>query len=475
MESNKKANPSSRDLISKLPDDVLCRILSFLTTKEAALTLLLSKRWSSLLQLVPILDFDDSVSNHRKVGPVKIVVFKNFVESVLKRRFKNSSTSPVKKVSLKLCNEYIEKHIVKRWIQQVIDHGALELTLRLDYSSNFTLPFRVLTSQALVHLRIGSRIRLSQPRPNSVSPMLNSLVLDSVVFGGVTLLLQSILSTYPNLQRLRIHESKGWYYWDGSVSSQTLKRLVYRRDDDASGPKPCVTFDTPGLVYLEYSDMVADKYESLRLDSLVEARLDLQLTADQIMRKNVPESVGFVPGDVSTLFVGIRNVKILCLSPDALDTLYYRGGDIPVFNNLISLSLGSDTPRGTPYIFWKLLPSLLLNSINLQTLIIKGLVHYVKEGCESVCLQPISWEDVSESLSSCGVKVLEITGYEGTREELTHMKRFMGKLSRLEMVRIITPKGVYDGERYRLRTDLLHLLATPKCEVQVMKESALLF
>ncbi|XP_033145804.1 F-box protein At3g59150 isoform X2 [Brassica rapa] len=471
MEGYKKANPSSRDVISKLPDNILCNILSFLTTKEAALTLLLSKRWSNLLQLVPILDFDDSVSNHRKVGPVKLVAFKNFVESVLSQRFKNSS-SPVKKVSLRLSNEYIERRIVKRWIQQVIYHGALELTLRLDYNSNFTMPFRVLTSKALVHLRIGSRIRLTQPRPNSVSPMLNSLVLDSVLFGSVTLLLQSVLSVYPNLQSLRIHESKGWYYWDGSVSSQTLKRLVYRRDDDTSGPKRCVTFDTPALVYLEYSDVVADKYENLSLDSLVEVRLDLLLTAGQIMRKKAPDNVGFVPGDVSTLFKGIRNVKILCLSPDALDTLYYRGGEIPVFNNLISLSLGSDRPHGSPYIFKKLLPSFLLKAPNLQTLIIKGLGHYVKKGWEVGWHLRLSLDDMYDALSSSGVKVLQINGYEGTGEELSHMERFLGTLPRLEMVRV-THKGGDDGERCRLVNDLLCLpRASPKCKVQVMKESA---
>ncbi|KAH0928304.1 hypothetical protein HID58_014031 [Brassica napus] len=164
---------------------------------------------------------------------------------------------------------------------------------------------------------------------------------------------------------------------------------------------------------------------------------------------------------------------MVCVCVCVFQTLYYRGGDMPVFNNLICLSLGSDhKPRGSPYIFWKLLPSLLLNSQNLQTLIIKGLVHYAKEGsCESVWTQPISWDDVSESLSLCGVKVLEINGYEGTHDELTHMKRFLRKLSRLEMVRVITPKGVDDGERYRFRTDLLHLIATPKCEVQVMEES----
>ncbi|KAF3588962.1 hypothetical protein F2Q69_00031490 [Brassica cretica] len=78
---------------------------------------------------------------------------------------------------------------------------------------------------------------------------------------------------------------------------QTLQRLVYRGDDDASGPKPCVTFDTPGLVYLEYCNVVADKYENLRLDSLVGVRLDLQLTGDQILRKNATDGVGFVPSD----------------------------------------------------------------------------------------------------------------------------------------------------------------------------------
>ncbi|KAG2305972.1 hypothetical protein Bca4012_084811 [Brassica carinata] len=471
MEGNKKC---SRDVISTLPDNVRCRILAFLTTKEAALALFLSKRWSNLLQLVPILDFDDSASQHSRVGPKRILVFKMFVDSVLKRRFENSS-SPVKKVSLRLSNEHIRRHVVIGWIQKIMDHGALELTLRFDYDRVFTLPFKVLTSQALVHLRIGSRIRLLPPRPDSVSPMLNSLVLDSVDYVDATLSLEPILSTFPNLHNLRIHESKEWYYWDGSVSSQTLERLVYRRDDDSSSPKPCVTFDTPGLVYLEYSDVVADKYENLRLDSLVEVRLDLQLTGDQILRKNAAkDSVGYVPGDVSKLFTGIKNVKILCLSPNALDTLYYRGGrSILVFNNLICLSLGSDRPYGgSPYIFWRLLPYLLLSSINLQTLIIKGLVHYAKQAWEGVWIQPISWDDVSESLSSCGVKVLQISGYEGTGEELSHMERFLGKLSRLEMVRV-THEGVDDGERRRLVNDLLLLpKASPKCMVQVVEESA---
>lgn len=77
-----------------------------------------------------------------------------------------------------------------------------------------------------------------------------------------------------------------------------------------------------------------------------------------------------------------------------------------------------------------------------------------------------------DALSSSGVKVLQINGYEGTGEELSHMERFLGTLPRLEMVRV-THKGGDDGERCRLVNDLLCLpRASPKCKVQVMKESA---
>ncbi|KAI3876438.1 hypothetical protein MKX03_028941 [Papaver bracteatum] len=58
MENRKIVIRDGMDQISKLPDDVLVRILSVVPTEQAVTTSLLSKRWKFLWTLLPELDFD---------------------------------------------------------------------------------------------------------------------------------------------------------------------------------------------------------------------------------------------------------------------------------------------------------------------------------------------------------------------------------------------------------------------------------
>ena len=71
-----------------------------------------------------------------------------------------------------------------------------------------------------------------------------------------------------------------------------------------------MSFDNPNLVYLEYSDVIVDKYKQVSFDSLVEANLRLRKTPDQDETDKV---------NVTKLLMGIHNVKILYLSDDTLE------------------------------------------------------------------------------------------------------------------------------------------------------------
>jgi len=49
----------TQDRISACPDEILCHILSFLSTHDSFSTSLLSKRWQPLWLFLPIIDLDD--------------------------------------------------------------------------------------------------------------------------------------------------------------------------------------------------------------------------------------------------------------------------------------------------------------------------------------------------------------------------------------------------------------------------------
>ncbi|CAH8277153.1 unnamed protein product [Arabidopsis lyrata] len=149
---------------------------------------------------------------------------------------------------------------------------------------------------------------------------------------------------------------------------------------------------------------------------------------------------------------------------------------MPVFDKLLHLSIESDKENG-----WQALPRLLLKSPNLQTLVIKGLVHKVTYRCGSACACTIKpkkkylykrYEDRSPPsevegrccLSTCRVKVLEISGYGGSSRELKQMEHFLGKLKYLETVKIGVEE---DNNSEYLCANLMTLArASSKCNIQ---------
>lgn len=156
-----------RDVISGLPEDLCCNILSFLPTKEAASTSVLSRKWRHLFVFVPNLHFDESFYlnpvNQKKI-PTTITdliemhnqrmnkistSFMDFVDRVLALQ----GNSPLHKFSLKV-EDGVDPARINSWIDNVLDRGVSDLDLDIDLDSEFVLTSKIFLSKTLVRLSL---------------------------------------------------------------------------------------------------------------------------------------------------------------------------------------------------------------------------------------------------------------------------------------------------------------------------------
>ncbi|KAH0887789.1 hypothetical protein HID58_050218 [Brassica napus] len=115
---------SSKDLISSLPNELICHIFSFLSTTQAASTSVLSKRWRHLLAFVTSLDFDSSIYDH-----------------------------PEGECDCQRCVDLLKSFIV--FVDKVSERGVVDLDLYTSCEFNihgYQLPPQVLVSKSLVRL-----------------------------------------------------------------------------------------------------------------------------------------------------------------------------------------------------------------------------------------------------------------------------------------------------------------------------------
>jgi len=127
------------DRISTLPNSVLCHILSFLPTKHAATTCILSKRWKSLWLLVPSHDFNietfrDIVSFRESVRTA--MISRNITLPIHSFRFKCHS-SPA-------CNQYDVNQFINFAMQRGIENLSISIGIKLPHSILSCITLKVL-------------------------------------------------------------------------------------------------------------------------------------------------------------------------------------------------------------------------------------------------------------------------------------------------------------------------------------------
>ncbi|XP_023638787.1 putative F-box/FBD/LRR-repeat protein At3g59240 isoform X3 [Capsella rubella] len=205
-----------KDIISNLPEALICHILSFLPIRVAALTSLLSKRWRYLFAFVPNLDFDDSGCRPHELARM---IFMNFVDRVLVLQ----GNSAIDRFSLKCNNDYNYPSRISSWISNVIERGVSDLDLSGTNISDHSMHSSVFVSKSLVRLRIET---LYCNVIDVFLPKIKTLHLDSVVFGDGDSCLVKLISGCHVLEELVMIDLNWGAYWKRSVSSKTLERLT---------------------------------------------------------------------------------------------------------------------------------------------------------------------------------------------------------------------------------------------------------
>ncbi|CAA7016706.1 unnamed protein product [Microthlaspi erraticum] len=471
----------SKDLISNLPDALVCHILSFLSTEDAALTSVLAKRWRYLLAFVPNLDLDNASYDHPEMGSQRSLHLRQSFNVFVDRVMALQGKAPVNKFSLR-CEDDYDPSRVNGWIFNVLERGVVDLDLYIEPDSDYSLPSKVLMSKTLVRLKVEGVDNFTTHVGDFCLPRLKTLYLDDVGLEDTGASFAKLISVCHVLEEL-VMIDVGWDFWDScSVFNPSLKRLKILCDSHIEMNPNSVSFDTPNLVFLDLTDKVAIKYPKANFDSLVEARLDLRTTLDQ----NEPAGDS---ADATDLFMGIRNVEILSLSGATVEVLTICCKAIPVFNNLIQLTIETDRKRG-----WESLPNLLKNCPNLETLVFQGLDYKDTDGCgdegykfkdTNICCNQYGdicmckpWEGTPICLTSSPVKVLkvlkfgEITNFIDFEKQLLMIKYFLETMPNLEQV-ILYYDTPFDDDMSLVSTALymLEKVASTKCKIQVVSDS----
>nr|XP_043614429.1 FBD-associated F-box protein At2g26860-like [Erigeron canadensis]XP_043614430.1 FBD-associated F-box protein At2g26860-like [Erigeron canadensis] len=163
------------DRLSNLPDDLIHKILSYISTKESIGTSFLASRWRFMWTSLPYLSFSSmEFSDLQK--------FSKFVTRVLSRRNDKTKVSSVK---LCFCGK-VTQAFVKRLMKYAFSHNVQQMTVEfLDKKTKF--PLSAFNSQSLEYLSLiglGGCCQTITAIPTWELPALTTLHLDRVSFSA---------------------------------------------------------------------------------------------------------------------------------------------------------------------------------------------------------------------------------------------------------------------------------------------------
>ncbi|XP_050204608.1 putative F-box/FBD/LRR-repeat protein At5g22670 [Mercurialis annua] len=408
-------NQQNRDIISSLPDDVVCHILSYLETKEAIGTTILSKRWRHAWTGLVDFKFDDQ--NYILEGAN---FFGRFVDKVLLVH-----RGAIK--SLRFDTRCFPHEHMNPWIRAAAMQNVEELSISTDYSikkSYLSIPQTLFSCKTIRFLQLYFRVDFRVIHDSVVwLPSLKVLHLN-FVYSFDSLTIHKILANAPVLEELLIYTQLPPNYGSNTlrIQSSSLKRFFVQSFETPAGANGSrMVIKAPKLEYLLLHDSNSEEFEIERLSSLAYAHIDVRY-----LRNNI-NHVSYA-NQVVNLLRKINNVKVLRLQASVLEALAKASDDnFPSFLNLVQLKLKAEQND------WQMLPKMLHSSPKLEVLTL------IRKAPREAIFKEESMIFKEESVPKCllsSLETLEFKDFEGNAAEMQILEYILKKASLLKMFRI---------------------------------------
>ena len=218
-----------RDRISKLPNVIIHRIMSYLTAKEVAQTSILSKRWNYLRTSFLILDFDQTYfvgSNMAHIIPLKFTEwqkerfhkFLGFVDSFLLRFCKLKFPMQKFRLSIGPLDVIGSSFLLDKWIGLAVENEVKELNFYLisrntvhlprvvELDDMYILPQTIFSAKSMTTLEVCG-CKLEQPSVSAGFHFLKNVKLVKVLLNEQ--IVQMLITECPLLENLLLHYCSG--------------------------------------------------------------------------------------------------------------------------------------------------------------------------------------------------------------------------------------------------------------------------
>ncbi|GFQ05238.1 F-box/FBD/LRR-repeat protein at4g00160 [Phtheirospermum japonicum] len=336
---------ASIDRLNALPDDVVCRILSFIPTKLSVSTSILAKRWRYMWAHVPNLYFHNSWDRLKGTMSMSDIISRVMLLHKLQRI--NTFHMWLHPFGDGGCND----NDLDTWVTTLIARNVQKLHLSLNYQRK--LPPCLFTCKTLVDLSLHSGGTIPMTGTAVYLPALKKLRLHSVKYESHESL-PHLLSRCPVLEELSIERDEDYMIFC-YISSPTLNRLIMDNSyleifDDVDYE---VKLDTPALRYLKYNEFRSENIVSAgALTSLAEADVAFH------SKKTPPVYFRSVLESVCRLYT-VKSLRLVTYGMEVPDSAF---SDLTIkFCNLTKLELDAD---------WRFITKFLENADNLEVITI---------------------------------------------------------------------------------------------------------